>query len=308
MNTTPSEHRSHRPFGLRTVKTAVAVTLAVLFSEHFSTVSPLYAAMGAMVAMDRTFSDSLKSCLTQLVGVICGSLFGYLLTSAFPAPQAWMIGLGVLLIIVICNYLKMPFTVSLSCIVFLSLCVTPTDDILRDTLLRLRDTTIGLAIALVVNVTIQPYNNTRRILALFRQITALVPDLVRASVLEETYPDLHPLEQLLYALNKELLVFRRQRFFRRKHLKYDTAYFEGCRQLAVRIQQELAAICCMDTFGTVGVKNAQRLAELGIALPPDGLPKRKCTRHDTIVMNYHLEKLLDARKFLNELIADTDAH
>lgn len=297
---------AHKPFGLRTVKTAVAVTLAVLFSHYFSSVSPMYAALGAMVAMDRTFSDSLKSCLTQLVGVICGGLFGYLLTLAAPVPEAWMIGLGVLLIIVICNYLKMPFTVSLSCIVFISICVTPTDNILRDTLYRLRDTAIGLVIALIVNVTIQPYNNTRRILSLFRQLTALVPDLVRASVLEEQYPDLRPLDHLLYSLDKELRVFQRQRFFRKKHLKYDTAYFDGCRQLAARIHQELGAICCMDTFGNIGVANTERLAELGIRLPPEGLPKRKCTRHDTIVMNYHLEKLLDARKYLLEFVTETE--
>ena len=37
-------------------------------------------------------------------------------------------------------------------------------------------------------------------------------------------------------------------------------------------------------------------------LPEAGLSSRKCTRHDTIVMNYHLDKLLSAYQYLNELI------
>ena len=73
-------------------------------------------------------------------------------------------------------------------------------------------------------------------------------------------------------------------------------------QLAVRVQQELEAICCMDTFGNVSVENTRRLGALGIALPPEGLSRRKCAEEDTVVMNYHLEKLLDARKFLLSLL------
>lgn len=293
----------HKPFGLRTLKTAIAVTLAVLITGWFSSISSFYAALGAMAAMDRTISDSLKNCITQMVGVICGGIIGYLIVLAFGVPQAWIVGLGAMLVILVCNFFKIPFAISLSCVVMFSICLEPGDNILHDTVCRLRDTAIGLVIAVIVNITIQPYNNTRRIVGLLRRLIDMVPLLVRASVLDEKYPDLRPVAGLLETLDKEINVFRRQRFLRRKPLKYDVVYLEGCQQLAVRIQQELGAICCMDTFGNIGVENGKRLAELGLALPED-TQKRKCTKHDTIVMNYHLEKLLDARKYLQQLLPE----
>lgn len=291
------------PFGLRTLKTAIAVTLAVLITGCFSSISTFYAALGAMAAMDRTLSDSLKNCVTQLVGVLCGGIIGYLTVLAFGTPQAWIVGIATVLVILLCNGLKIPFAISLSCIVMFSICLEPGDNILYDTLCRLRDTAIGLIIAVIVNITIQPYNNTRRITGLLQRLIDMVPDLVRSSVLWEKYPDLRPMDSLLQELDKEIKVLRRQRFLRRKPLKYDAVYFEGCQQLATRIQQELDAICCMDTFGNVGVENRKRLTELGITLSEEP-EKRKCTKHDTIVMNYHLEKLLDARKYLQQLLPE----
>lgn len=290
----------HKPFGLRTVKTAIAVTLAVLLTRCFSTASSFYAALGAMTAMDRTISDSLKNCVTQLMGVILGGVIGYLIVLAFGLPQAWIVGLATVLMIVLCNRLKMPYAISLSCIVMFSICLEPGDSILYETFCRLRDTSIGLLLGVVVNITVRPYNNTRRIISLLQRVIDLVPQLVQSSVLHEKYPDLRPMEAQLEELAKEIRVFRRQRFLRRKKLQYDAVYFEGCQQLALRIHQELSAICCMDTFGNVGVENRKRLSELGIQ--QDEPEKRKCTKHDTIVMNYHLEKLLDARKYLQQLL------
>lgn len=287
--------------GLRAVKTALAVTIAAALASCFSSASVFYAAVGAMVGMDRTLTDSLKSSAVQLVGVFIGGLFGLVITELLGQPPALFLGLGVLGIIVLCNLFRVNYAISLACIVLLSACTSTTDSVLWDTLFRLRDTALGLVVALLVNITIQPYNNSRRIVTLLQQMIDAVPELVRACVLEQTYPDLRRLNDMLDRVDEELRVLRRQRFFRRKPQKFDSVYLSGCRQLGLRILQELEAICFMDTFGNVGVENAKRLAELGLELP-DALPKRKCTKHDTIVMNYHLEKLLDARLYLQQLI------
>ena len=157
------------PFGLRVLKTALAVTLSVMLVRQFVTdsLSVFYAAFGALIAMDTTFTKSLMQGLTQLVGVLAGTVFGYVSVLLFPGTTpAWLAGLGVLLLIVLCISMKLPFTASLSCIIFLSACLTPTDDILRDSLFRLRDTSVGVGIALLVNAAIRPYNNKKRILSL----------------------------------------------------------------------------------------------------------------------------------------------
>ena len=58
--------------GLRTVKTALAVTLALAAAGLFGSAMPIFSAIGAISAMSRTLGDAMKACLTQLVGCVIG--------------------------------------------------------------------------------------------------------------------------------------------------------------------------------------------------------------------------------------------
>ena len=293
----------HISLGTRVVKTAVAVTLSVFLIRFFATddLSVFYAGFGALIAMDTTFSNPLRQGLTQLIGVLAGTVMGYLSVLLFPSmTPAWMAGLGVLLLIVLCNALKLSFSASLSCIIFLSACLTPTDDIVRDSLFRLRDSSLGIGIALVVNALIRPYNNKKRILALLGRLRAQIPGDIEQIVVKEQFPDLQESVAILRQLDRELNLYHSQHFFHRKH--DDEALLRGCYQLAQRMLQEMEAICGMDCLGDLAMENAAVMQELGMELPEAGLPGRKCTRHDTIVMNYHLDKLLSAYQYLGELM------
>lgn len=293
----------HISLGTRVVKTAIAVTLSVFLIRFFTTddLSVFYAGFGALIAMDTTFSNSLRQGLTQLIGVLAGTVMGYLSVLLFPSmTPAWMAGLGVLLLIVLCNALKLSFSASLSCIIFLSACLTPTDDIVRDSLFRLRDSSLGIGIALAVNALIQPYNNKKRILALLGALRAQIPGEIEQIVVREQFPDLQESIALLRRVDRELSLYHSQHFFHRKH--DDEALLRGCYQLAQRMLQEMEAICGMDCLGDLAMENAAVMQELGMELPEAGLPERKCTRHDTIVMNYHLDKLLSAYQYLGEMM------
>ena len=294
----------HISLGTRVVKTAIAVSLSVFLIRFFTTddLSVFYAGFGALIAMDTTFSNSLRQGLTQLIGVLAGTVMGYLSVLLFPSmTPAWMAGLGVLLLIFLCNALRLSFSASLACIILLSACLKPTDDIVRDSLFRLRDSSLGIGIALAVNALIQPYNNKKRILALLGKLREQIPEHIEEIVVREQFPDLQEAVALLRRLDRELNLYHSQHFFHRKH--DDEALLRGCYQLAQRMLQELEAICGMDSLGDLAMENAAVMQELGMELPEAGLSNRKCTRHDTIVMNYHLDKLLVAYQYLGEMMA-----
>lgn len=295
----------HIPLGLRIVKTALAVTLSVLLVRLFvdNSLTAFYAAFGAAIAMETTFTRSLRQALTQLVGVLAGTLFGYVSVLLFPTiTPAWIAGLGVMILLVLSQIFKLSFSASLSCIIFLSACLTPTDNILRDSLFRLRDTSVGIGVALVINALIRPYNNKKRILSVLAQLRSLMPPLLQQIIVKECVPDLSDLVPLLRRLDREMELYHSQRFFHRTH--DDEALLAGCKQLVERMVEELEAICGMDTPGDLAMENAARMQELGMDLPEAGISGRKCTRHDTIVMNYHLDKLLAAYRFLGELMEE----
>lgn len=206
----------HFPLGLRTLKTGIAVTLAVLLVRLFVTdeLSVFYAAFGALIAMERTFSGSLKQALSQLIGVVAGTVLGSVMLLLFPqATPAWAAGIGVvLLLLLLCNVLKLNFVASFSCIIFLSASLTPTGNVLRDSLFRLRDTAAGIAVALVVNAVIVPYNNKARIRSLLTQLRAQIPQQVESIVIFERFPDLRPNVELLRRIDHELQLYHNQRF------------------------------------------------------------------------------------------------
>lgn len=293
----------HLPIGLRTFKTALAVTLALFLVRLYSSNSDaaFYASFGALVAMDTTLDRSLRQGLTQLIGVLVGTIFGYVVVHFIhTAVPFWIVGCGVLLLIILCNTLRVPYAISLSCIMFLSACFyyPKGSDLLQYSALRLANTATGLAIALAVNISVRPYNNKNRIFSLLQKLRKQIPQDLQSIVVQEQFPDIQPAIGLLRRIDQELSLYRSQQWFHRKH--DDTALLAGCLQLAERMVQELEAICGMDTLGDLASDNAERLCALG--LKTDGLKNRKCTRQDTIVMNYHLDKLLSAYDFLGELM------
>lgn len=289
--------------GPRIVKTAVAVAFAVL-SARLLTNEPLslfYAAFGALIAMETTVSRALWQGLTQLIGVACGTLLGYVSVLLFEPPAPfWVIGLGVFLLLFLLNALRLNFSASLACIIFLSACMVPTDNVVDDSVQRLLCTAIGLATALVVNVAIRPYNNRRRILSLLTQLRQQVPEDAACVVTRECIPELQPLVKRLRSLDRELELYHSQRFLRKND---DEAVLSGCRQLAQRMVQELEVICGMDSLGALSAENAARLQALGATLA-QGEQRRHCDPDDTVVMNYHLEKLLTAYDYLGELMGE----
>ncbi|MGE4549430.1 MAG: aromatic acid exporter family protein [Intestinibacillus sp.] len=300
--------------GLRTVKTGLAVALALLFAALRNSPAPIFAGIGAIVAMSRTLEDSVRACLTQLAGITCGMVIACVLRALAPVvsvPAAYYAvgGVGIILVILCCNALKLDFAVPLSCIVFTSIWVMdPTYNYLLYGFNRLLDTSIGLVTALVINVGLKPYHNGTRVSHMLTHIQQLFPGYLDARVLRRQYPDLAPLRQKLAALDGELRIFEKQpppsllhRSALRAARRKDAAYMRGCQQLLVKMADELSAMCNMDSSPPPSPANCERLALLGLTIPADVTQNCKCAEADIIVLNFHLANLLDAYDFLSDL-------
>lgn len=289
-------HRLH--IGLRTVKTGLAVAIALLIAGLRDAAMPILAAIGAISAMSRTLHDSWEVCVTQFVGILLGCTMAYAFVTLLPFyrdPAA--IGLGLIAVIAICNTLRLDYAISLSCIIFVSICLSG-DDVLWYAVNRFVDTATGLAVAYAVNALIKPYNNRGAIL---RELDAFLEELLpllRERVAAERYPNLEPLHRRLLRLDGELAIYEQQNVLLKKQRRGDSIFLRGCEQLAERILQEFDALCMMDVPGTLSPDNLQRLAARGVELPQPG---RVGTDVHSLVMNYHLSNLLDAYTYLEEM-------
>ncbi|MDO5141725.1 MAG: aromatic acid exporter family protein [Eubacteriales bacterium] len=282
--------------GLRTVKTGLAVALALFFAELRGSPALIFAGIGAIVAMNRTVGDAFESCRSQFFGILLGAGFGAVFVHLFEGARYVGVGLGIIMLILLCVQLRLQFAVSLACIVFVAICLSPTDEAFYYGVNRLLDTIIGLATALAVNVLIKPYNNRARIVDMLTHFHQSIPSYIEERVLHGRYPDLSPLRDQLDRIADELSTFEKQKLFRQQDHAGQIVYLRGCEQLAHSIWQELSALCAMDECSRLSPDNAARLAAIGLSAP-EGAAAPPHTTAD-VVGNYHLDDLLRAYTYL----------
>ncbi len=291
--------------GLRVLKTALAVAIALLVAHLLGSSLPIFAVIGAISAMNRNLNDTLHECLNQIIGTFLGFVVASVFVRVLPNPAffLWM-GLGTLLVTVACLRLNVQFAVPLACIVFADICLYGGgNDQVWYGFHRFLDTVVGLVVALVVNLTIKPYNNEKSIVQALQGILDGMPDYLDTRVLQGRYPDLSPLHARLKRLSKEMQIYEGQfvRIFRAPNAQpSEAAYLRGCEQLAIRMDQELSALCCMDVMGAPNEDNVKRLTELGLKIPD--IQAQWYSEQDNMVLNYHLSNLLDAYQFLRDML------
>ena len=111
--------------GRRTIKTVAAVVIAMLAAQYFGTTSSrlIFAMMGAMEAVRPTFKESVEAVLSQFVGIFVGAIIAVLLHT-LPIPYVVAAGIGILVVIVFYNVLRIPFSPSLACFIVVMVCTT----------------------------------------------------------------------------------------------------------------------------------------------------------------------------------------
>lgn len=146
--------------GLRAVKTAISVFLCLLIAYIFNRTDTLFASIAAIICLQPTYNKTFSSGLQRLVGTLIGGVVGYLiLLTVYRLPfkeiaTLLIAPIAILIVIYICNVINQPASVSISCIVVLSVVMWP-DGNISDTLMyvinRVLDTSMGIIIAMLVN-------------------------------------------------------------------------------------------------------------------------------------------------------------
>lgn len=157
--------------GMRTVKTAVAVTLSylifvpfgLLYNESYpgvlGYVGPLYACIAGVVCMQSSVGQTLESGMSRFLGVMIGGALGILLLLLEPIMEirllkALLLGLTCVAGIWICMLLKRPAACAMACIVPCVMVISGNVhgiDRYYYAAARLAETVVGVAVALAVN-------------------------------------------------------------------------------------------------------------------------------------------------------------
>ncbi len=289
--------------GPRTIKTAAAVVLSLIIVHFFGTTTSrlTFAMLGAMAAVENTFTDSLRSCMAQIVGVFFGAVMGIVLL-AIPMHTLLRTLIGIVAVITLYNTFRISFSPSLPCLIVVTLCITPDIVPMEYALGRIWDTAIGLAVGLAINTLVLPYDNSRQIR---ESIEGLDRELIR--FLEEMFdgdnemPDARRMAKHADDIARQLTIFSNQRLFmRRQSQKKEIASFEVCQSKARELLARLEILSHMEQPGRLTKENRSRLRSCG-AVISDRRPLNNPKERD-IVVNYHVAQILKLRQELLEAL------
>ena len=288
---------------MRTVKSAVAVmiAMAVVYFYGVTTSRIIFAVLGAMEAMQPTIKASLRSCLTQVTGVISGALFGLFLNALGLHPLITT-GIGIVMVISVYNALRIQFSPSLPCLIVVTICTTPDIAPFIYASGRIWDTLIGFAVGITINALVFPYDNRKQIRytleSLDRELIRFLEDLFDGDGIP---PDAKLMADKVSTMASQMTVFTNQKLIMQlKRQQEDIRSFEVCEKDARELLARMEILSHIGDPGRLSEENRQALMECG-AVIKDTRPLIDPTERE-IVVNYHVRQILRLRKDLtNEL-------
>ena len=287
--------------GLRTIKTAAAVMIAMMIVSAYGTTSSklIFAMLGAMAAMEHTFYESVQACLTQVVGVFFGAAAGVVLMSL---PLHFMIstGIGIILVITIYNVMHVRFSPSLPCLIILILCTTPDIQPFTYAMGRIWDTAIGLLVGLLINTLVFPYDSRNKIRALAETIDEEVILFLEDLFDGDTHiPNTENTIHMIDDMTEQLGLFKKQwLLLKKKGNEEEYLLFSDFQAKARQLVARMEVLCQMQYPGRLTEENRELLKKSGALIKDQRIPDE--IKEEDVVTNYHVRKILELRQ---ELIA-----
>lgn len=152
--------------GLRTIKTAIAVFLCLLFFPN----EPFFACLTVVFCVQDTVSNSINMAINRALGTVLGAVVGllFLIICRFFTYNIDIyiirkflvyltIAIGIIIVIYLCNLIKKTAAINIACIVFLAVTtVHAFGNPIYYALNRIIETLFGIFVALLVNKFISP--------------------------------------------------------------------------------------------------------------------------------------------------------
>ena len=285
--------------GLRTIKTAAAVLLAMVIAGRFGGTGDklIFAMLGAMSVIEPTFQASLEACLGQITGVSVGALISLLLI-ALPISGLTAVGIGIIAIIVLYNCFRRRMSPSLPCFIMVMICMSGNMDPIRYALGRIWDTAIGLGVGMAINMLVFPYDNSRKIretvAGLDQDLTGFLEDMFDG---DGRLPDAEETRRRTDALERQLSIFANQRLvLHLRRQRQELERYRLCERRAKELVSHMEVLSQLERPGRLSAENRRRLTASGAAVR-DPRALDSVTELD-VVTNFHVSAILTLRREL----------
>lgn len=163
-----------RPIGMRTIKTALAVTISLYISQMLNLGAPIFTAIASISTMKASISESFNDVSRRLFTAVFGVVLGYLF-SLIPLGKEFLpllAGIGIIIIIYMLQVLNLKRMIILSCIVFVASLCAESNKLVYG-INRIIGTFVGIAVSVPINYLISAPNLSQNYLRQAKSLTEL---------------------------------------------------------------------------------------------------------------------------------------
>ena len=200
--------------GMRTIKTVIATMTAIVLSNLLGFESPFYATLTAFFCLQSSIVESSEVAVKRSIGTIIGGVFS-LVYLVFMPENVYVVPLGILAIIYLCNLFERSELIAMACVVFLAISfrVNTGEDLntVHYVINRVMETIVGIVIAIVVNYYIKPPNPCKKLSSLNDSLMEFINKNVsdegnvgKVLNLEEYRTTIHEFTNLLQLYHREV--------------------------------------------------------------------------------------------------------
>ncbi len=246
--------------GLRTLKTALAVSVTLIVSDFIPVTNPFFAAIAAIIAMEPSVSAALETGKDRMWGTILGAVMALLL-SLFAPVNALTIGIGVIIVIYISNLFEWQGTIKISSIVFLAILLGYEDAHQIDyAMFRTLDTFIGLTVGTLVNFFIFPHDVGGKVIRSMEEIIHHLIEEVEQIEGHQTKIDLSLLKKDLDAMGEQLDALEKDVKLH-VHTQHDNRELRRILNRFERVYHHLAIIDAIDAERDAALGDVDQLVQ-----------------------------------------------
>lgn len=283
--------RSNLQIGIRNIKTALAITVAVILSNTIGFQSPFLSAMSALLVMEASIKDTFKSGKDRILATILGAVISYLLCLLKPG-DIFLTALGIIIIIFVSTLLDWYSSIPTAGIIFLSIMFGIKDSLnpLEYSLLAISQTFLGIVVAFIINFIIAPPNHIPSVLQSYQVLRDRASFLIEKRLFHNESIDTFGFYDMIEELSDTLNTLLKEiRLSRDKPLHADN--IKKIILLYKHIYFHLTVLNDTSESVYLSKENSYKFKSVYGKLPKNSSTSSK---EENIVFNYHAGKILDA--------------
>lgn len=277
-----------RKIGMRNIKTAISVSICVALAHVFNREYIFYAAIASVIAMQSSVTDSFKAGKNRILGTMVGAVIGFV--CAFISPNNIILcGVGIIILIFICNSLGWNKSITISCIVFLAIMLNLNGrSPFMYSINRIIDTFIGITVAVLVNYFILPPKHWDKLYDQYILAIDRVFIIIEEKLCNHKKVNLDKLENEILKLESNLNTYTSELRIRQQgnvYIDKIKKIINVCNEIYIHLKiiESIEKVCGLNE------SNYTKVADMFSKEPI----KEKEKNEISTVFNYHVENILN---------------